>query len=87
MSSVELDTLGAVIKTTYEGQPDTNPFTDAEKSLLAAIPPELAKTTYSVAAGIAGAIEIHSLLGISQANYDALSPAVKAAHTFLIFEA
>lgn len=31
----ELSTLGAVIKTAYEGQPDTNAFTDAEKSKLA----------------------------------------------------
>lgn len=30
----ELSTLGAVIKTAYEGQPDTNAFTDAEKAKL-----------------------------------------------------
>ena len=33
----ELNTLGAVIKTTYEGEADTNAFTDAEKSKLAGI--------------------------------------------------
>src|SRR5690554_5556094 len=33
----ELDTLGAVIKTTYEGEANTNAFTDAEKSKLAGI--------------------------------------------------
>lgn len=33
----ELSTLGAVIKTTYEGEADTNAFTDAEKSKLAGI--------------------------------------------------
>src|SRR5690606_11732996 len=36
----ELTTLGAVIKATYEGEPDTNAFTDEEKSKLAAINPE-----------------------------------------------
>lgn len=33
----ELGTLGAVIKTTYEGEANTNAFTDAEKSKLAGI--------------------------------------------------
>ena len=33
----ELSTLGAVIKTTYEGEANTNAFTDAEKSKLAGI--------------------------------------------------
>lgn len=33
----ELNTLGGVIKTTYEGEADTNAFTDAEKSKLAGI--------------------------------------------------
>lgn len=33
----ELNTLGAVIKQTYEGEADTNAFTDAEKSKLAGI--------------------------------------------------
>lgn len=37
---IELTTLGSVIKATYEGEPDTNAFTDAEKSKLAAINPE-----------------------------------------------
>lgn len=33
----ELNTLGTVIKQTYEGEADTNAFTDAEKSKLAGI--------------------------------------------------
>lgn len=33
--TVELNTLGPVVKTTYEGQPNTNAFTDAEKVKLA----------------------------------------------------
>ena len=33
----ELSTLGSVIKTAYEGEADTNAFTDAEKSKLAGI--------------------------------------------------
>jgi len=35
--TVELSTLGSVIKTANEGQPDTNAFTDAEKTKLALI--------------------------------------------------
>jgi len=37
MADVELDTLGAVIKTAYEAEPDTNAFTDAEKTKLTGI--------------------------------------------------
>lgn len=33
----ELSTLGVVIKTAYEGRPDTNAFTDAEKAKLAGL--------------------------------------------------
>lgn len=36
---MELNTLGAVIKTTYEGQSDTNAFTDAEKTKLDSMVP------------------------------------------------
>lgn len=41
--TIELNTLGAVIKTAYEGQTDTNAFTDAEKDKLAG----LADTSFS----------------------------------------
>lgn len=34
----EITTLGAPIKTAYEGQPNTNAFTDAEKTKLAGLP-------------------------------------------------
>lgn len=37
MANVELSTLGSVIKTAYEGESDTNAFTDAEKTKLAAV--------------------------------------------------
>ena len=33
----ELSTLGSVIKTAYEGQPNTNAFTDAEKTKLSGL--------------------------------------------------
>lgn len=36
----ELTSLGSVIKETYESEPNTNAFTDAEKSKLASINPE-----------------------------------------------
>lgn len=35
MADVQLSTLGSVIKTAYEGEADTNAFTDAEKAKLA----------------------------------------------------
>lgn len=37
MADVELSTLGSVIKTAYEGQTNTNVYTDAEKTKLAGI--------------------------------------------------
>ena len=39
----ELSTLGGVIKTAYEGQPNTNAFTDADKAKMAAIEEEATK--------------------------------------------
>lgn len=41
--TVELNTLGAVIKTAYEGQTNTNAYTDAEKEKLAGIAEEATK--------------------------------------------
>jgi hypothetical protein len=35
MANVQLSALGATIKTAYEGQPDTNGFTNAEKTKVA----------------------------------------------------
>lgn len=40
MAEIELSTLGSVIKTAYEGESDTNAFTDVEKSKLASIEAE-----------------------------------------------
>lgn len=37
--TIELNTLGTVIKATYEAEPNTNAFTDAEKSKLASLNP------------------------------------------------
>ena len=34
---VELNTLGSVIKSTYEAEPNTNAFTDPEKAKLAGL--------------------------------------------------
>lgn len=39
MADIQLSTLGSVIKTAYEGEVDTNAFTDAEKAALAAAAP------------------------------------------------
>lgn len=43
MATIELSTLGEPIKTAYEGQPNTNAFTDAEKSKLEGIDAEATK--------------------------------------------
>lgn len=43
MADVELSTLGDVIKVAYEGQDNTNAFTDAEKAKLAGIEAEATK--------------------------------------------
>src|SRR5690606_2002108 len=48
----ELTSLGAVIKATYESEPDTNAFTDAEKSKLAAIDPENIGAVYDSVAAV-----------------------------------
>ena len=45
MATVELSTLGEPIKTAYEGQPDTNAFTDAEKTKLEGIDSEATKNS------------------------------------------
>lgn len=41
----EITTLGAPIKTAYEGQPNTNAFTDAEKEKLSNVPSTFDKNT------------------------------------------
>jgi len=44
---VELSQLGAIIKTAYEAEPDTNAFTDAEKNKLASFASEVRSTVLS----------------------------------------
>lgn len=143
----EITTLGAPIKIAYEGQANTNAFTDAEKTKLSGIatgatanqsnaylldrtnhtgtqPPstissfdDAARTAVgemigdpngfagldgaaklpavnlptvaltSNITGITGAVAIANIVEISQANYDALDPAVQDANTFIIPEA
>lgn len=63
---VELNTLGAVIKTTYEGESNTNAFTDAEKSKLSGIEDnaDVTDTTNVAAAG--------ALMESEVANIDAV---------------
>lgn len=59
MADVQLSTLGSVIKTAYEGQTNTNAYTDAEKSKLAAIE-ALADVTDTTNVSAAGAPIISS---------------------------
>jgi len=55
MADVQLSTLGSVIKTAYEGQSDTNAYTDAEQSKLAAI--EASATADQTGAEIEGLLD------------------------------
>jgi hypothetical protein len=48
----ELSTLGGVIKTAYEGESDTNAFTDAEKSKLSGVSPGANNYTLPDASGL-----------------------------------
>src|SRR5690554_1289219 len=54
----ELNTLGAVIKTTYEGEADTNAFTDAEKSKLAGIEEGAEANVVTSVVGKTGAVTL-----------------------------
>src|SRR5690625_101145 len=54
----ELNTLGAVIKTTYEGEANTNAFTDAEKSKLAGIEEGAEANAVTSVAGKTGAVTL-----------------------------
>ena len=54
--TVEISTLGSTIKTTYEGESNTNAFTDAEKTKLSALPTaaELGGTSNGQGASLIG---------------------------------
>lgn len=81
----DISTLGVPIKAAYEGQPDTNDYSDAEKAKLASIAAGAqVNTINSTVTGITGAVLIPNIVQISQANYDALDPTVKNANTFII---
>lgn len=55
MSEVQLVTLGAVIKTAYESQPNTNAFTDADAATLASLPPSARLGVYSTLSALQAA--------------------------------
>lgn len=55
MADVQLSTLGSVIKTAYEGQANTNAYTDAEKTKLAGV--ETSATADQTGAEIKAAYE------------------------------
>lgn len=62
--TVELSTLGSVIKTAYEAENDTNAFTDAEKAKLAAI---------EAAADVTDATNVNAAGAVMESDYDANS--------------
>lgn len=69
----EITTLGFVIKPTYEGEPNTNAFTDPEKAKLAAIP---AAADIATTSDIPNAAEIKTLYE-SNADTNAFTDAEK----------
>lgn len=83
----EITTLGAPIKTAYEGQPNTNAFTDAEKTKLGDLPTnsdlqdDLDLKVSSDITGISGADAITNMVSLTQAEYDLLTP---SATTFYV---
>jgi len=56
MADVELSTLGSVIKTAYEGETNTNAFTDAEKTKLSGIATGAEVNTVASVAGKTGTV-------------------------------
>lgn len=69
MADVQLSTRGSVIKTAYEGQADTNAFTDSEKSKLAGIE-AAADVTDAANVAAAGAV-MTSAIGVDVQAYHA----------------
>lgn len=62
MADVELSTLGSVIKTAYEGQADTNAFTDAEKTKLTGI---------EASADVTDATNVNAAGAVMESDYNA----------------
>lgn len=58
MADIELSTLGATIKIAYEGEPDTNAFTDAEKAKLSGIEEGAQVNTVNSVAGKTGNVSL-----------------------------
>jgi hypothetical protein len=65
MADVQLSTLGSVVKTAYEGEADTNAFTDAEQS-------KLAVAVQTDVSGITGADAVANIVSLTQAEYEAI---------------
>lgn len=66
----EITTLGAVIKSTYEGEPNTNAFTDAEKSKLAGIQTGAEVNTVDSVNGQTGDVQIDVPTALSELDND-----------------
>ena len=72
MADVDLSTLGSVIKAAYEGEANTNAFSDAEKSKLAAI--EAAAKVNTIDSdpssdGVTGSDQITNITSCTTAEY------------------
>lgn len=78
MADVQLSTKGPTIKTAYEGEDNTNAFTDAAKE-------KVEDAVISDITGIDGAVAIPNIVAISRDNYDALE-VVDATVGYLILD-
>jgi len=80
MPNVELSTLGSVIKTAYEAEPDRNAFTDNEKSKLAGIAAGAEVNTVTSVAGKTGNVTL-AKADVGLANVDNTADANKPVST------
>ncbi len=92
--TVELNTLGAVIKEAYEGRPNTNAFTDAAAEKLASLPSAevIGAKVSSDITDYAGAVAITNVIACTQAQYDSYAaldplPANFSTTEFMITDA
>lgn len=80
MANVQLVGQGVIIKTAYEGEPDTNAFTDAEKGKLAGIQEGAQVNTVSSVNGHTGTVVV-TASDVGLGNVDNTSDANKPVST------
>jgi hypothetical protein len=75
MADVDISTLGAALKTAYEGEANTNAYTDAEVTKLAGIEAGAKVNTIdSDPTGITGADQVTNVVSLTTSEYGAITP-------------